>query len=334
MAYTYDNFVSAATGAGMMDSFTQEDLDRARVNPEFGLSLVKLQQDVNNASTPEQKLLAQEAQNQLRKVYGGAAGQNANQASAQGTGGSYSFDRQEELDRLVGEAINMDPFDYDRSQDPSYANARKEYLREAERARADTIARASAATGGAPSSFAVTAAQQAGDYHLTQLADREAALEQNAYQRYLNDYQKLLSDVDLLTGQREADYAEYLRQQEREQESLNNAINLYNTYKNRMKPEQIRELLGAMGYLTPAVEVFLQGMAAPVRTGGYYAPVPVEEPETDPEKLEQLIANSMRVPAEIAANAAKAVMQNAAQNNRQLTAGDLLWYRGSNSPVR
>ena len=268
MAYTYDDFVSAATGAGMMDRFTQEDLERVRVSPEYGLSMVKLYQDYDGASTPEQKLLAQEAQNQLRRVY---SGNSANPAAAsQGTaqtGGSFVFDREQELKNLTDKAVNMGPFAYDRAQDKNYADARKEYLREAERARADTMAKAAAATGGTPSSFAVTAAQQAGDYHLTQLADREAALEQTAYQRYLQEYQKTLSDLDLLTGQKDTEYKLFLQQQEMEQEALSNAMSLYNTYRYTMTTDQIRALLEAAGYMTPAVEVFLQNMTVPQASG-------------------------------------------------------------------
>lgn len=87
MAYTYDDFVTAANRAGVMDMFSQDDLGLVQKNPEFGLSMVKLQQDINSASTTEQKLLAQEAQNQLRKVYGGmttgAAASTTDRAGAQ-----------------------------------------------------------------------------------------------------------------------------------------------------------------------------------------------------------------------------------------------------------
>ena len=67
--YTYDDFVKAATGAGMLDTFSQEDLTISQRSPEFGLSLLKLQQDAAKATTSEQRLLAQEAVNQLRKTY-------------------------------------------------------------------------------------------------------------------------------------------------------------------------------------------------------------------------------------------------------------------------
>ena len=157
MAYTYDDFTLAANNAGL--TFDQADLDIAKVNPEYGISLVKLTQDVNGAGTPEQKLLAQEAVNQLRKSYGGMVG-TATDAT---TGGSFSYGKQQSYDGLLDKVVNRTPFSYDIDTDPLYSSYKKSYLREADRAREDTMAQASAMSGGRPSSYAVNAAQQAGN---------------------------------------------------------------------------------------------------------------------------------------------------------------------------
>lgn len=269
MGYTYDDFVTAATGAGMLEGFSKEDLELAKVNPEYGLSMVKLRQDAASATTTEQKLLAQEAQNQLRRVY--TAGGTGTPASS-ATDGGFVFTREQELQDLTDKVINRDPFAYDQASDPVAASLRKQYLREAERSREDTLAKASAGTGGTPSSFAVTAGQQAGDYHLTKLNDQLAGREETAYQRYLTDYQKLLGDVGLLTQQKEADYGAYLEGLQQDQQKLQNAMNLYQTYAGRLTGDQIREMLTAMGYMTPGVEGYLQAMenqrAATVYRGG------------------------------------------------------------------
>lgn len=307
MAYTYDNFVSAATAAGMMDSFTEDDLNLARTNPEFGLSLVKLRQDANNATTTEQKLLAEEAQKQLRKVY--------STGSSTG-GGSFVFDRQKELDNLTDKAVNQGPFSYDPKTDPSAAAVRKQYLREAERSRESTMARASAGTGGAPSSYAVTAAQQAGDYHLTQLADRQQDLEQTAYQRYLQNYQKTLSDIGLLADQKQFDYAAYLQQQEQEREGLKNAMAIYNTYGTSLTADQYRDMFSRMGYLTPGVESWLEAMGSRKTYSG--------SPGTEGLTLDAQIALAKQLRM---AQAALDVQKK--MNGRPLTAGDLMWYRNS-----
>ena len=201
MAYTYDDFVTAATGAGLLDKFSDDDLKIAKSNPEYGLSALKLQQDLNGAKTTEQQLLAQEAINQLRTSYGILGTQAAT---------SFQYDDQNAYPKLLDEVTNMGSFSYDAQNDPSAAALKKTYLREGERARADTLAKVSAATGGAPSSFAVTAAQQAGDYYNTQFTDKLTGLEENAYQRYLNDFSTKLSQLGAMNADREFDFNAYL----------------------------------------------------------------------------------------------------------------------------
>ena len=69
--FTYDGFLTAASNAGLLGEFSQADLDTARKYPEFGYSILGLKQDIHKATTPEAKLLANEAANQLRSSYGG-----------------------------------------------------------------------------------------------------------------------------------------------------------------------------------------------------------------------------------------------------------------------
>ena len=72
--FTYDGFLTAASNAGLLGEFSQADLDTARKYPEFGYSILGLKQDIHKATTPEAKLLANEAANQLRSSYGGYTG--------------------------------------------------------------------------------------------------------------------------------------------------------------------------------------------------------------------------------------------------------------------
>ena len=225
MAYTYDDFVTAASGAGLLEKFTDDDLNIAKSNPEYGLSALKLQQDLKGAKTTEQQLLAQEAINQLRTSYGHLRKQ---------AGTSFQYDDQTEYQRLLNEVTNMGSFSYDAEKDPTAGALKKTYLREGERARADTLAKVSAATGGAPSSYAVTAAQQAGDYYNTQFTDKLLALEETEYQRYLNDFSTKLSKLNAMNADREFDFNAYLQNYEREQavkkENYNKLVALMTGY--------------------------------------------------------------------------------------------------------
>lgn len=214
MKYTFDQFTKAATDAGMMDRFSQQDLDTAKTNPEYGLSMLKLYQDEAGATTPEQKLLAQEAANQLRKTYGTILA--TDQASAQQEAGSgFNYKNQTVYQDVLDRIVNREPFEYDQKEDPQYSAFRKAYLREADRAREDTLAKVSANSGGTPSSFAVTAAQQAGDYYVGQLNDQLPVLQQNAYQRYLNGLNADINALEVLANDRSFDYSAYLKEQEK-----------------------------------------------------------------------------------------------------------------------
>ena len=74
MPYSYDDFLSAATSSGLLGEFSQADLETAKKYPEFGLSILSLKRDYHDAATDEQKLLANEAANQLRSSYGNYMG--------------------------------------------------------------------------------------------------------------------------------------------------------------------------------------------------------------------------------------------------------------------
>ena len=228
MAYTYDDFLSAAKNAGMMEKFSDDDLAIAQNNPEYGLSALKLQQDLQGATTTEQKLLAQEAINQLRTSYS----DQLSQASTSPTAGG-----QNAYQKMLEEVSNSSSFRYDPSTDENFGYAKKSYLREGDRARADTLAKVSAATGGAPSSYAVTAAQQAGDYYSTKFADLVPGFEQTAYQKYMTEFEK---------------------QRAEDQQKWQNAFNLYKT----------------LGYATPEIAEILGLNSGAVNVGGGTGDVP------------------------------------------------------------
>lgn len=169
MAYTYDDVVLEAQKAGVYENFSQGDLAAIQQNPEYGMSLLGLLKDVNNATTEEQRLLSTEMANQLRKSYGV----------------EYAVSDTEK--KTVDSTTNQGGFEYDPETDPMYDVYAKTYLREGQRATANTLAQVAAMTGGRPSSYAVTAAQQAGEYYAAQLANVIPTLRQNAYQEYLGE---------------------------------------------------------------------------------------------------------------------------------------------------
>lgn len=233
MAYTYDDFVKAANQSGLMGQFSQDDLNLAQKYPEFGLSVLSLKKDYNNATTAEQRLLANQAANELRKSYGNYSGgadggsfrleSKLNRRSDDlldqlGSFGSFSYDEaptyentfaQQQKD-LLDRILNREDFSWSKETDPQWSSYKKSYLREGDRATANALAQASAASGGRPSSHAVNAATQAGDYYATKLNDVIPTLYQQAYERYLDEYNMKLKDLNTVNQQEQLDYAEYL----------------------------------------------------------------------------------------------------------------------------
>lgn len=233
MAYTYDDFVNAANQSGLMGQFSQDDLNLAQKYPEFGLSVLSLKKDYNNATTAEQRLLANQAANELRKSYGNYSGgadggsfrlesklnRQADDLLGQiGSFGSFSYDEaptyenafaQQQKD-LLDRILNREDFAWSKETDPQWSSYKKSYLREGDRATANALAQASAASGGRPSSYAVNAATQAGDYYATKLNDVIPTLYQQAYERYLDEYNMKLKDLNAVNQQEQLDYAKYL----------------------------------------------------------------------------------------------------------------------------
>ena len=236
MPYSYDDFLSAATSSGLLGEFSQADLETAQRYPEFGLSILSLKKDYHDAATDEQRLLANEAANQLRSSYGNyRGGDDGSRYYSQGkipgqidaildqinNFGSFSFDQEapvydnqyaEQQQAILDAILNRPDFTWSKETDPLWGSYKKSYLREGDRATANALAQASAASGGRPSTAAVTAATQAGDYYATQLNDIIPTLYQQAYDRYLNEYSMMLQDLGAVNTQEQLDYAKYLDQ--------------------------------------------------------------------------------------------------------------------------
>ena len=118
-------------------------------------------------------------------------------------------DYERRRDELLEEA-DQRAFSYEPGRDPVWQSYLKQYRREGQLAAEDALGRAAAKTGGVPSSYAVTAAAQAENRYAAQLADRLPELAQNAYSRYLAEYQRLLGLAESYNSYGRQDYERYL----------------------------------------------------------------------------------------------------------------------------
>lgn len=250
--FTYDQFQKAAQDSGLMGEFSAADLSLAQRNPDAGMSLLKYKQDYHAATTDEARALANLGAEGIRSSYGNYtggdnggsfyldplspssfdggkaptyqnqyAGDIADLWEQQKNYGSYDYGEaapvynnryDDTIQDLIQGILNREDFSYDPATDPLYQNYRKQYTREGQRATADTLGAAAAASGGIPSSYATTAAAQAGNYYAAQMTDKIPELYQMAYNQYLNDYNMQLSDLGVVQGAEQSDYDKYLNE--------------------------------------------------------------------------------------------------------------------------
>ena len=110
---------------------------------------------------------------------------------------------------ILNGILNNPEFSYDPETDKLYGAYRKQYTREGERATADALGQAAAASGGQVSSYAANAAAQAGNYYSAQMTDKIPELYQLAYNKYMNDYNMKLTNLDAVQGQENSDYTKF-----------------------------------------------------------------------------------------------------------------------------
>lgn len=247
--YTYEDFEKALKNSGFEGQFSTADLALARRNPDAGMSLLNYKTDYRDATTDELRALANSGAESIRKQYGEYSGGTDGSGFylTEPSPGSftsataptfqdnyaddleqlllknaereiYSFDQsapvyespyEDQIHGLMTDLLERPEFEYDHTTDPVYSSYAKQYTREGKRATADALGEAAAATGGIPSSYAVTAATQAGDYYASQLADKIPELYEIAYNRYLQEYQMKLSDLNAVQQQEAFAYGQY-----------------------------------------------------------------------------------------------------------------------------
>lgn len=241
MAMTYQDVLNQIKNAGMENQFSQYDLNTAQRFPEFGASMLSIKQDWNNAKDQAGRTAANQAAEALRRQYGSYLGgidgskyyglgpsPGSHQSRYQseidkildrmgsykdfdyGPAPTYDNRYQSEIDDLLDRVQNYEDFSWSKETDPAYSAYAKQYRREGARATEDAMAAAAAATGGQVSTAAMTAASQAGDYYAGKLADAIPMLYENAYQRYLSEYSKLVDQLNQTQQQEQMDYNKYL----------------------------------------------------------------------------------------------------------------------------
>lgn len=257
--FTYDD-VKKRLAQGK-HTLSDADTKLAERNPDAAMSILNYKDDYMNATTDEARALANMNAENIRRKYGGYTGgvDGSNYYLADPSPSSFSagkvptfssgytdevrsgydalknyqpfeygktapiFDDKyaSERDDLINQLANPEKFSYDHNTDESYKAYAKQYAREGQRATSDALAAASAQSGGIASSYALTAAGQQGNYYASQLADKIPELYQNAYNRYLNEYNMKREALNSIQSETNAAHDRYLGD-----------YNVYNTDRN------------------------------------------------------------------------------------------------------
>jgi hypothetical protein len=216
---TWDEWAKAA---GVYGQFSAQQLALAEADPDYGWGTTSNKVGYAAAATPEQRAVYHQQQTELNRTKGFTGGgdgslydlsptqqaQNAAREAVNGYG-PFDYSRAPDYRGAMDKVLNYGAFSYDPETDPVYSSYRKTYAREGRRASEDTMGQYAAMTGGRPSTAAMTAAQQAGNYYSAQMADKIPELYQQAYQRYLQEYQRQLQALDALNADRSFEYGVY-----------------------------------------------------------------------------------------------------------------------------
>ena len=222
MMYTYQDFLTKAQESG--HTFSDADLALAKRNPDAGMSILQYKNDYRNAKTDAERKAANDGAESIRLKEGGYTGGAYGNGFYADSRTPSSFQREElptyqseykkRADEILDAISNQQPFSYDYTQDDAWKSYKKAYAREGQRATENAMGVAASMTGGIPSSYAMTAGAQAGNYYAAQAADKIPQLYDAAYNRYIQEFQNkrsALSDImaaDQLAFQKYQDAAD------------------------------------------------------------------------------------------------------------------------------
>ena len=124
--------------------------------------------------------------------------------------GEFASNYTQQLNDIYGQIMNRDPFQYNLNEDMLYQQAKDQHMLTGQQAMMDTMAMASAMSGGYGSSYASTAGNQAYQQHLTALNNMVPELYDRAFSRYQAEGEDLYNKYNLTMQADERDFNRYM----------------------------------------------------------------------------------------------------------------------------
>lgn len=120
--------------------------------------------------------------------------------------GSYN----DQINQLMASILNQGSFSYNKDTDPLYQQYAKSYQHQSDLAMRNTMANASALTGGYGSSYASTAGQQAYNEQMSGLDDVAMNLYDRAYTQYQDGLNAKYNQLNTLQNAADSEYNKYV----------------------------------------------------------------------------------------------------------------------------
>lgn len=214
--YSFEDVQKQAKDYGFEDSYMSEaDWDLARKDPNRGMALVNAKNDWLTAETPEQKAWSHALAEDLRQQGGSYSG-GADGSKFVPTGTQQHDSAWEDTLNATVRNLQNRKFEWSPETDPNVKYYEDAYRREGERAMKDVLGAVAATTGGIPSSYATAAAAQQRNYYAQQMADKYPELYQQAFDRFMQEYDREYQMLDAYMRLDDTDYNRWSDQQERD----------------------------------------------------------------------------------------------------------------------
>lgn len=217
--YTYDDYLKKRDEYGFTaDQISDADDRLAQMNPDAGMALLGFKNDWLTATNESAKAMAHAGAEDIRSRYGNYTG-GGNGGSFVPTGTAQYEDPWETAVRTQIRNLENRKFEWSPETDPTVKYYEDAYRREGERAMKDTLGAVAATTGGIPSSYATAAAAQQRNYYAQQLTDKYPELYQQAFDRFMQEYDRDYQMLDVYNAQSEQGYGRWFDQQERDRQA-------------------------------------------------------------------------------------------------------------------
>lgn len=147
--------------------------------------------------------------------------------------GEYSSPNQQLSADALSKWQNYKPFNFDINRDALYNQYKNNYMTQGKLAMQDTMGQAAALTGGYGSSYAQNVGQQAYQGYLQKLNDVVPALQDAAYNRYLQGKNDAYNNWQALQAMESQDYSRYMDKLNQYNAEYDRLYNEYNNAYNR-----------------------------------------------------------------------------------------------------